>query len=62
MSDAWVLLRRAAGDVTCCRLSAGPGGAEPSLGAGGERNCAAGEVLFRAAGDKFRCEAWIVFI
>lgn len=62
MREAWVLLKRGAGDVTCCKVSVGTVGAVLSLGAGGEKNWGMGAVRPNAAGERLRWEAWMVFI
>lgn len=61
MREAWVLLRRTVGDVIC-KSGAESAGAVLSLGAGGEKKVGAGAVLARAAGERLRWEAWMVFI
>lgn len=53
MREAWVLLSRAAGESV---------GAVLSFGAGGRKELGAGAALARAAGDRLRWEAWMVFI
>lgn len=53
MSEAWVLLKRAAGDVTCCKLGVGPVGTVLGL-VGGVKNWGAGAFRLKAAGDRLR--------
>lgn len=62
MREAWVLLSRGVGDVSCCMAGVGSVGAIVSFGAGGEKNWGVGAVLARAAGDRLMWEAWMVFI
>lgn len=62
MREAWVLLSRAAGEVICCKVGVESAGAVLSFGAGGEKNWGVGAVLARAAGDRLRWEAWMVFM
>lgn len=62
MREAWVLLSRAAGDVICCKAGLGSVGAVLSFGAGGKKELGVGAALARAAGDRLRWEAWMVFI
>lgn len=61
MREAWVLLSRAAGEVTCCEAGVETVGTVLSFGAGGE-NWKLGARSLRAAGDRLRWEAWMVFI
>lgn len=60
--EAWVLLSRPAGDVIGGDTRVESGGAVLSLGAAGGKELAVGAPLERAAGDKLKCEAWMVFI
>lgn len=57
-----MLLSRGAGDMTCCEARVESVEVVLSLGAGGEKNWVVGAVLARAAGDRLRWEAWMVFI
>lgn len=59
MSEAWVLLRRGAGDVICSEAGVESEGAVLSFGAEGEENWGMAAVLARAAGDRFKWEAWM---
>lgn len=52
MREAWVLLSRGVGDVSCCKAGVGSVGAVVSFGAAGEKNWGVGAVLARAAGDR----------
>ena len=58
MREAWVLLRKGAGEVTEDRSVK----AALNFGAKAEKNCGVGGVLARAAGVRLRWEAWMVFI
>lgn len=62
MREAWVLLSRGAGEVICCKAGVESVGTVLSFGAGGEENWRVGADLARAAGDRLRWEAWMVFI
>lgn len=62
MREAWVLLSSGAGDVICCKVGVEYVGAVLSFGAGGEKKLDVASVLARAAGDRLRWEAWMVFI
>lgn len=62
MREAWALLSRGAGDVICCEARVESVGAVLSFGAGGEKNWGVGAVLARAAEDRLRWDAWMVFI
>lgn len=62
MREAWVLLSRGAGDVICCKAGVESVGAVLSFGARGEKELGVGAALARAAGDRLRWEAWMVFI
>ena len=62
MREAWVLLSRGVGEMICCEARVGPVGTVLSFGAGGEGNWNVGACLARAAGDRLRWEAWMVFI
>lgn len=62
MREAWVLLRRGAGDVICCKAGVESVETVLSFGAGGEQNWAVGAVLAKDAGDRLIWEAWMVFI
>lgn len=56
IKEAWALLRTAAGDVICCAFRSV--GRMLSFGAGGEEKA----VLERAAGERFKWEAWMVLL
>lgn len=60
--EAWALLSRPAGDVIDGDTRVESGAAVLSLGAAGGKELAVGAALERAAGDKLKCEAWMVFI
>lgn len=60
MSEAWALLRTAAGEEICCVFRSG--GRMLSFGAGGEEKAGGRAVLERAAGERFRWEAWMVLL
>jgi len=62
MRDAWVLLSSGAGDVICCKVGVESKGTVLSFGAGGEQNGGVGAGLAKAAGERFRWEAWMVLI
>lgn len=63
MREAWVLLRRVAGDVICCKAGVVSIGTVLNFGAEGEQNWGVGGVVLeRAAGERLRWEAWMVWV
>lgn len=61
MREAWVLLSRGVGDVICSKARVESVETVLSFGAGGEQNWGVGAVLARAAGDRLKWEAWMLF-
>lgn len=57
-----MLLSCGVGDVICSKVEVESVGTVLSFGAGGELNWGLGAVLLRAAGDRFKWEAWMVLV